>query len=266
MKDLATGRPVAVVTGSSSGIGAATARRLAADGFDVVIHAARNARAARCVALRLEETGKVDTHLEVLDFSNREALPAFVDRCFSWKGRVDAWVNNAGVDVLTGARADQPFEEKLQQVLTVDLMATILLSRRVGRAMQNQGAASDSGVCGTIVNMGWDQAATGMAGDSGQMFAASKGAVMAATRSLAQSFAPHVRVNCVAPGWIQTAWGQQAPESWHKRACRESLLNRWGQAEDVAAVISFLCGNDSQFINGQVIPVNGGFRYGGHPE
>jgi 3-oxoacyl-[acyl-carrier protein] reductase len=154
------------------------------------------------------------------------------------------------------------FQQKLNQVLAVDVVATMMLSRRVGQLMQSHNKRNDHCKSGLIINMGWDQAEQGMAGDSGQMFAAAKGAVMAATRSLAQSLAPHIRVNCVAPGWIQTSWGQTASNAWQNRAAGDSLMERWGQPSDVAGVVSFLAGPDGQFVNGQVIPVNGGFRYG----
>ena len=72
---------------------------------------------------------------------------------------------------------------------------------------------------GSIVTMGWDQAETGMEGDSGELFAATKGAIMAFTRSLALSLAPSVRVNALAPGWIKTAWGESASSAWQERAC-----------------------------------------------
>jgi NAD(P)-dependent dehydrogenase (short-subunit alcohol dehydrogenase family) len=111
---------------------------------------------------------------------------------------------------------------------------------------------------GVILNMGWDQAETGMAGDSGEMFAAVKGAVMAATRSLAKSLAPEVRVNCLAPGWIRTEWGEHASAEWQLRARRESLLGRWGTPEDVARVACFLASPAAEFINGQVVHINGG--------
>ena len=81
---------------------------------------------------------------------------------------------------------------------------------------------------GVILNVGWDQADRGMAGDSGELFATAKGAVMAFTRSLARSLAPQVRVNCLAPGWIRSAWGEGALPHWQDRA-RESLLERWGR-------------------------------------
>ena len=81
---------------------------------------------------------------------------------------------------------------------------------------------------------------------------------MAATRSLAKSFAPHVRVNCIAPGWIRTEWGEQASDEWQQRAKHESLLNRWGEAEDIARLACFLASPAASFVNGQIINVNGG--------
>ncbi len=166
-------------------------------------------------------------------------------------GPIDIWINNAGADVLTGEAANWSFEEKLAALWKVDVVASLRLSRAVGQRMRERGH-------GVILNMGWDQAETGMAGDSGEMFAAVKGAVMAATRSLAKSLAPQVRVNCIAPGWIRTDWGQKASAEWQERAKCESLLARWGEPEDVARVACFLVSPAAEFINGQIIPINGG--------
>lgn len=162
-------------------------------------------------------------------------------------------VNNAGVDTLTGPNARASFEEKLQQLWSVDVLASMRLTRAIGQLMKQQGH-------GAIVNIGWDQAEHGMAGDSGEMFAAVKGAVMALTRSAAHSLAPEVRVNCVAPGWIKTAWGDQASAAWQARAQRESLLNRWGLPEDIAHAAVYLLSPAAGFITGQIHKVNGGFR------
>jgi len=90
------------------------------------------------------------------------------------------------------------------------------------------------------------------------LFAAAKGAVAAFSRSLACSLAPEVRVNCLAPGWIKTAWGRQASESWQQRAAGASLLGRWGTPEDVARVARFLVSPAAGFLTGQTINVNGG--------
>jgi 3-oxoacyl-[acyl-carrier protein] reductase len=106
--------------------------------------------------------------------------------------------------------------------------------------------------------MGWDQAETGMESDSGQLFAAAKGAVMAFTKSLALTLAPEVRVNCLAPGWIKTAWGETASQTWQERAVRESPLERWGTPEDVARAARWLASPAADFLTGQIIRVNGG--------
>jgi 3-oxoacyl-[acyl-carrier protein] reductase len=135
--------------------------------------------------------------------------------------------------------------------LKVDVVGTLRLSRAVAAKMKTRGH-------GTIVNIGWDQAVSGIPGDSGQMFAATKGAVMALTRSLAKSFAPEVRVNCVAPGWIRTDWGDSASDKWQQIATGDSLMARWGEPEDVARAVRFLVSPAASFINGQVIDVNGG--------
>jgi 3-oxoacyl-[acyl-carrier protein] reductase len=180
--------------------------------------------------------------------------PAEQDRLVhaAWEWRpIDIWVNNAGVDVLTGPAAEWSFEEKLAALWKVDVVASLRLSRDVGRRMHERGG-------GVILNMGWDQAETGMAGDSGEIFTAIKGAVMAATRSLAKSLAPNVRVNCIAPGWIRTDWGEQASSEWQERVKRESLVARWGAPEEVARVACFLVSPAAGFVNGQIIPINGG--------
>ena len=111
---------------------------------------------------------------------------------------------------------------------------------------------------GVILNIGWDQADRGMEGDSGELFAAAKNAVMGFTRSLAVSLAPEVRVNCIAPGWIRTAWGAQASETWQERVRRETPLQRWGEPADIAALARFLASPDAAYITGQVIAANGG--------
>jgi 3-oxoacyl-[acyl-carrier protein] reductase len=106
--------------------------------------------------------------------------------------------------------------------------------------------------------MGWDLAETGMEGDSGELFTAVKGAVLAFTRSLSLSLAPTVRVNAVSPGWIRTAWGESASSKWQDRVMRETPMKRWGTPEDVARAARFLVGPDSGFLTGQVVRVNGG--------
>jgi 3-oxoacyl-[acyl-carrier protein] reductase len=239
----------AVVTGSSSGIGRAIALELAAAGADILVHARRNGKGAEEVALHAKSLGR-DTRVVLADLSDPAEQDRLVDDAWKWRA-IDIWINNAGTDVLTGPAAEWSFEEKMAALWKVDVVATVRISRDIGRRMQERGH-------GAILNMGWDQADIGMAGDSGELFGTVKGAVIAATRSLAKSLAPQVRVNCIAPGWIRTEWGQSASEEWQQRAKRESLLARWGQPEDVARVAHFLVSPAAAFINGQIVPINGG--------
>ena len=240
----------AVVTGASTGIGRATALEMARAGARVVVHCNRSIVKASEVVAQISAEGS-DGRVIECDLSEVAACESLVTKAFDVLGSVDVWVNNAGVDLLTGDAADLGFAEKLECLFEVDVRATLLLSRLVGERMRTRGS-------GTIVNIGWDQADRGMEGNSGELFAASKNAVMGFTRSLAVSLAPEVRVNCVAPGWVRTAWGEQASEEWQQRVADETLLKRWGTPEDIARAIRFLSSDEAGWITGQVINVNGG--------
>jgi 2-amino-4-hydroxy-6-hydroxymethyldihydropteridine diphosphokinase len=239
----------ALVTGSTRGIGRAIALEFAAAGADVIVHGLRAAAAEEVGALVREAA--VRTRVLLADLHDPAACRRLVaDAWDEWDG-LDIWVNNAGADTLTGEAAGWPFERKLAELLAVDVTATILLGRDVGARMKAGGE-------GVILNVGWDQAETGMEGDSGQLFGATKGAVMAFSKSLALSLAPEVRVNCLAPGWIRTAWGERASAPWHERVRRETPLGRWGTPDDVAAAARWLASPAAAYVTGQVIRVNGG--------
>src|SRR5271157_4899889 len=240
----------AAVLGATSGIGRAVAIALAEAGADVIVHGRTSARAADDLASDLRSRG-VRSQALMADLADRTAEDRLVERAWGlWNG-LDAWLQIAGADTLTGPNAQLSFDAKLDLLWSVDVAATIRLCREVGRRMKAQRH-------GTIVTMGWDQAETGMEGDSGELFAATKGAVMAFTRSLALSLAPEVRVNCLAPGWIRTSWGENASAAWQERVLRETPLRRWGTPEDVAAVARWLASPAAHFLTGQVIRVNGG--------
>lgn len=260
--------PVAVVTGSSSGIGRATAVALSRRGYAVVLHARSNLAGLQEVAAELQSEGSASSdHVVCLtgDIACPRACHDMVAAACGWRGRVDAWVNNAGADVLTGNARQQPFAVRLQRLWEVDVQGTVRLSRLIAPRMLSQSprdVVSPPLPC--IVNLGWDQAQLGMEGEPGQLFGTTKAAVAAFTMSLALSH-PGIRVNCVAPGWIQTEWGQTSASGyWAQRAADESLQQRWGTADDVAHTIAWLVSDSSGFVNGQTIAVNGGRRYYPH--
>jgi 3-oxoacyl-[acyl-carrier protein] reductase len=238
------------VLGSSSGIGRAVALALAAAGADVIVHARASREAAEDVADEAHRNG-VRSAVLMADLGDRDQGDRLVDQAWKLWGGLDAWLQLAGADTLTGAGAKLPFDEKLDTLWAVDVVATIRLCRDVGRRMKVRGE-------GSIVTMGWDQAETGMEGDSGELYTATKGAVLAFTRSLSLSLAPEVRVNALSPGWIKTAWGDTASRTWQDRVIRETPLARWGTPEDVAQAARFLVGPGSRFVTGQVLRVNGG--------
>jgi len=239
-----------VVTGSSSGIGRAIALELAAAGADVVVHCHQSAQQAEQVASEILTSGRRSAVVQG-DVGDTDKLDQFVDAAWGVLGGVEVWVNNAGVDLLTGDKAKLPYADKLEGLLDIDVRSAVLLSKMVGERMAAQGG-------GSILNIGWDQSDRGMGGDSGELFSAAKNAIMGFTRSLAVSLAPEVRVNCIAPGWIRTAWGEQASDQWQERVLQETPLNRWGTPEDIAKLTRFLVSPDASYITGQVINCNGG--------
>lgn len=239
-----------VVTGASTGIGRAIIAEFAAAGANVVVHYAHAQAHAEEAASNAQKLG-VSALVGRCDFRDAASIAPFVAQLWEKTQGIHAWVHNAGADVLTGPAAKWNYDEKLAALLAVDLTGTMLATKEVGRMMQQAGH-------GAILTIGWDQADRGMEGDSGELFAATKNAIMGYSRSLALSLSPQVRVNCIAPGWIKTAWGETASDEWQARVLRETPLQRWGYPEDIAKLARFLVSDDASYITGQVINANGG--------
>ena len=240
----------ALVSGSTSGIGRAIALELARGGADVLVHGRRSKEAGEAVAGQVRGLGRRSSLL-LADLADPAACDRLVDEAWNVWGGLDVFVQNAGADLVTGDAPDWPFEKKWEALVAVDVTATIRLCRAIGERMK-------AGRGGVILTMGWDQAETGFSGESGLLFGPAKGAVMAFTRSLARWLAPTVRVNCLAPGWIKTAWGETASDKWQRRVAAETPLNRWGLPEDVAATARWLASPGAAFVTGQIVRINGG--------
>jgi 3-oxoacyl-[acyl-carrier protein] reductase len=240
-----------LVTGASSGIGRAIALAAANAGADVAITYRANEDGARDVERAIRDLGRRAASIR-LDVSNDASLRALAPAVRAALGRVDAWVNNAGADILTGPAASFSDSQRLDLLLSVDLRGTIHASWCAAELL----GAQESG--GVIINMSWDHVLSGMAGTDPQMFAAVKGGVLAFSKSLARSLAPRVRVNVIAPGWIETAFGEGLTEERRRAIADSTPLERWGTPDDVAGAAVFLASPAAAFITGQAILVGGG--------
>ena len=242
---------IVLVTGGSSGIGRAIAVAAARAGADVAVTYRGNASGAETTAREVAAAGR---RAEVLraDVSREEDIAALAEAMRGRFGRVDAWINNAGADILTGDGARLDRTGKLDLLLAVDLRGTILASWAAVDLMRAQGG-------GAIINMSWDHVTFGLAGENPILYAAAKGGVMSFSKSLAREVAPDIRVNILAPGFIDTAFGQEeASATWRREVEARTPLGRWGVPEDVAGAAVFLASDAAAFLTGQMLMVNGG--------
>lgn len=242
---------IVLVTGASSGIGRAIAIACARAGADVAITYRHNADGAQETASRVRPMGvRVEVRqLDVNAGSELQLLAADLQRTY---GRVDVWINNAGADILTRAARDLTRLEKLDLVLQVDLRGTVLASWAATDLMRTQPGG------GLIINLSWDHVNQGMAGENPVLYSVAKGGILSFSRSLARDVAPGVRVNVLAPGFIATAFEDEAPQSWRRHVAELTPLRRWGTPEDVAGAAVYLASDEAAFLTGQVIMVNGG--------
>ena len=245
---------IVLVTGASSGIGRAIALHCAQAGADIAITYRKNQSGAESTAREIRAAGR-RAEVARTDIGRREDIALLTDQLRNAFGRVDVWINNAGADILTGEGGRLSRLEKLDLVLAVDLRGTILASWAAVDFMRQQGGGAAGAV---IINLSWDHIGQGMEGENPGIYSAGKGGVAAFSKSLARDVAPEIRVNILAPGFIETAFGEQADPNFRRRVIEMTPLGRWGTPDDVAAAAVFLASDGAAFLTGQTIMVNGG--------
>ena len=243
---------IVLVSGASSGIGRAIAIRCAEAGADLVITYRKNRSGAEATARAIQAAGR-RAEIARTDVSRREDIALLTDQLGNAFGRVDVWINNAGADILTGEGGRLSRLEKLELVLAVDLRGTVLASWAAVEFMRRQGGGR-----GTIINVSWDHISQGMEGENPGIYSAGKGGIASFSKSLAREVAPEIRVNILAPGFIETAFGEQADPKFRQKVIDMTPLRRWGTPDDVAAAALFLASDSAAFLTGQTIMVNGG--------
>jgi len=240
-----------VVTGASSGIGRGIALAAARAGADIALTYRSNEAGARQTADGIEAVGR-RALVARMDIGDPDSVAAFARDVSEAFRHVNAWVNNAGADVVTAGGASLSRLDKLDLLLRVDLRGTMIASWKAADLMAAQ---ADGGV---IINVSWDHVVTGMEGTNPQLYAAAKGGVSAFSKALARSVAPTVRVNIVAPGWIETAFGEGVDRDTYRAVAKSTPLRRWGTPADVAGAVVFLASPAASFLTGETINVGGG--------
>ena len=240
--------PTALVTGASKGIGAAIARRLAQDGFDVIVHYKGDASGARRTADAVKSFRRTATIVKA-DLTVGAEVGKLANQAEDVAKRIDCVVHNAGIyermpfEAMTGAA--------WVATRLLDLDAPALLTRALLPRM-----ARDSSI--TFIS----SIAAFRGSAHGAHYAAAKGALIGLTRSLALELAPKVRVNAVAPGYVDTNMLRDDTPLKRKQRAAEVPLGRIGRPEEVAGAVSYLSGADGRYVTGQVLHVNGGLWMG----
>ena len=237
---------VSIITGAGQGIGLATALKFAREGAVVVVCDVRQAQVdaavAQCKALGAQAFGLV------VDVTQREMVDAMVQRVLKEFGRIDVLVNNAGIT--QDARLQKMTLEQFDKVIDVNLRGVFHCAQAVADTMVAQGN-------GVILNA---SSVVGVYGNFGQTnYAASKFGVIGFTKTWSRELGPKgVRINAVAPGFVQTPILATMPEKVIEGMAERVPLKRLGQPEEIANVYAFLASDEASYVNGAVLEVSGG--------
>jgi 3-oxoacyl-[acyl-carrier protein] reductase len=248
MNDKRLDGKVAIVTGSSRGIGKAIAERYAAEGAKVVVNWVGREREARSVVDAIEKAGGEALSVRA-DVSSSADVGNLVGATVDRFGRVDILVNNAGV-MLTKS-VFETTEEDWDRTIDVNLKGAYLCAKEVAPIMLRQES-------GTIVMMSSN---SGLYHPSAMRFTeyvVSKAGMNGLTKALALALGPHITVNAICPGWIKTEMVEETDPEVERRILAETALGRWGTTDDIAGAAVFLASSEAAFITGELLIVAGG--------
>jgi 3-oxoacyl-[acyl-carrier protein] reductase len=237
-----------VITGAGRGIGRELALAFAGQGAKVLVHYGHARAEAESVVARIQEMGS-QALLVQADLARKEEAQRLVRQARELLGIVDVWINNAGASANSSEAQGLDEIERFERMLAVDVLSAWICCR---------GAADYIREGGCILNLGWNHALDGAPGLINQLYATSKGAVISMTRSLARTYAPRIRVNCIAPGWIENEWALSRSETFRQKVTHQIPLARWGTAGDIVNAALFLASPAASFITGQILLVDGG--------
>ena len=244
---------IAIVTGASRGIGAATAIRLASEGYDVCVNYLSNDDAANKVISTIKSLGQNAIAVKA-DVSKQTEVVRLFETVDKALGTLDTLVNNAGI-LLKQARLTELDEARINRLLTTNVTSYFLCSKEAINRMSNQMGGNG----GTIINVSSAASRLGSAGEYID-YAATKGAIDTLTIGLSKEVADEaIRVNCVRPGLIYTDMHSDGGEPDRVNRLKELLpMKRGGKAEEVAAAIAWLASDESSYTTGSFIEVSGG--------
>lgn len=237
-----------VITGAGRGIGRELALAFSAQGAKVLVHYGL-ARAEAEEVVQQIKAGGGQAILFQANLERKEEVYRLVEAAHELLGVVDVWINNAGASANSTEAQGLDELARFERMLAVDVLAVWICCQEAAKFMSD-------GSC--LLNLGWNHALDGASGLVGQLYATSKGAVISLTRSLARTYAPRIRVNCIAPGWIENEWVLGRSAKFRQNREQQIPLARWGTPSDIVNAALFLASPGASFITGQVLLVDGG--------
>ena len=241
-----------LVTAGTRGIGEAISREFAKKGYNLIINYVNSNEKAQNLKQELEKEYNIKVLPIQADISNEIAIKNMVDTAIKEFGKIDVLVNNAGI---AGIVIDREFEDRTvedwKKTLDINLIAPFVLTKLVGKEMMKQKS-------GAIINISSTNGINTYYPTSVD-YDASKSGLISLTYDSAVQFAPYVRVNCVAPGWVNTEMNKELPEDFVKEETERILVKRFAEPKEIAKVVTFLASEDASFVNSTVIKVDGGW-------